>query len=105
MMIVTGGAGFIGSAMVWKLNQEGLTDIVVADRMGDGPKWRNLAKRQIRTILHKKDLFEWLAAADPKQIDCVFHMGASSSTVETDVDYLVENNINYSIKLWHYCAA
>jgi ADP-L-glycero-D-manno-heptose 6-epimerase len=105
MILVTGGAGFIGSALVWRLNQEGFGDIVVADRMGDGPKWRNLAKRQIRRIINKNDLFSWLSEDSvASSIEAVFHMGASSSTVITDVDYLVANNLDYSIRLWQFCA-
>ena len=105
MIIVTGGAGFIGSALIWKLNAEGVTDILVADHMADGSKWRNLAKRQIRTIIYKDDLFGWLSEqADHQPIEAIFHMGASSSTVETDVDYLMRNNLNYSIGLWKFCS-
>lgn len=105
MILVTGGAGFIGSALIWKLNDEGKSDIVVVDRMGDGPKWRNLAKRQIRQIVLKDDLFDWLATEGRDEpIEAVFHLGASSATTVTDVDYLVDNNINYSVQLWNYCA-
>jgi len=105
MFIITGGAGFIGSALVWKLNQLGETDIMVVDRMGTGAKWKNLNKRHIRTILHKDEFLLWLEAEGPRaNIDAIFHMGASSSTTEMDADYLVRNNINYSVKLWQFCA-
>src|SRR4051812_101732 len=105
MFIVTGGAGFIGSALVWKLNEQGLRDIVVADRMGSGAKWKNLAKRHFSSILHKEDLFSWLAGEGTRrEIEAVFHLGASSSTTVTDVDYLVRNNLNYSVNLWNFCT-
>lgn len=105
MFIVTGGAGFIGSTLVWKLNEQGLRDVVIADRMGTGPKWKNLAKRRFTTILHKNDLFPWLESEGARpDVEAVFHLGASSSTTETDVDYLVQNNLNYSIKLWQFCV-
>lgn len=105
MIIVTGGAGFIGSALIWKLNEQGISDILVADRFGTGPKWKNLTKRATKYLLHKNDLFPWLDAEGLRtHIDAVFHLGASSSTVETDVDYLVANNVNYSVRLWNFCT-
>lgn len=105
MIIVTGGAGFIGSALVWRLNQEGISDIVVVDRLGNGPKWKNLNKRRVAAFVHKDELFDWLEGDGAREsIDAIFHMGASSATTETDVDYLVRNNINYSVRLWNYCA-
>lgn len=105
MIIVTGGAGFIGSALVWKLNEAGIDDIVVVDRMGTGAKWKNLAKRRVGLILHKDELFAWLDAEGARRsVDAIFHLGASSATTETDVDYLVRNNLNYTVRLWTYCA-
>lgn len=105
MIVVTGGAGFIGSALIWKLNELGIDDILVADRMGTGGKWKNLAKRRFSGILHKDELLPWLEANLAKlDIDAIFHLGASSSTTEMDVDYLVRNNLNYSQRLWGMCA-
>ncbi len=106
MFIVTGGCGFIGSAIVWKLNQEGIDDIVVVDRLGSAAKWRNLNKLKIRRIVLKDQFFDWLGGDGSRaMIDAVFHMGASSSTTEMDADYLVGNNINFSLKLFEHCAA
>lgn len=105
MIIVTGGAGFIGSALVWRLNQEGISDIVVADRLGSGPKWKNLNKRRISAFVYKDALFDWLEGEGSREtIDAVFHLGASSATTESNVDYLVSNNINYSVRLWNHCS-
>ena len=105
MIVVTGGAGFIGSALVWKLNQQGRSDILVVDRMGTGAKWKNLAKRNIAGLLHKDEFLPWLEGDGANaHIEAIFHLGASSATTETDVDYLVRNNLNYSLRLWHYCA-
>ena len=105
MIVVTGGAGFIGSALVWRLNQHGFDDILIADRLGHGGKWLNINKRTFRRVLHKDALLPWLeGGADGERIEAVFHLGASSSTTETDVDYLVDNNLNYSVRLWRYCA-
>ena len=105
MIVVTGGAGFIGSALVWRLNQHGFDDILIADRLGHGGKWLNINKRTFRRVLHKDALLPWLeGGAEGERIEAVFHLGASSSTTETDVDYLVDNNLNYSVRLWRYCA-
>lgn len=105
MYIVTGGAGFIGSALIWKLNQLGIDDILVVDRLGSANKWQNLAKRRFMSLMHKDELLNWLQSNINKlDISGVFHLGASSSTTETDVDYLVKNNLNYSQRLWDLCA-
>jgi len=105
MIIVTGGAGFIGSAFVWKLNQEGIDDILVVDHLGTGPKWKNLAKRRISHVLHKDDLGAWRRTrAKPASIEAIFHLGACSSTTERDADYLMRNNVQYSMDLFDFAA-
>lgn len=105
MIVVTGGAGFIGSALVWRLNEQGIDDILIADRLGHAGKWLNINKRVFSRVLHKDALLPWLeSGAEGEKIDAVFHLGASSSTTECDVDYLVDNNLNYSVRLWHYCV-
>ena len=100
MIVVTGGAGFIGSAFVWKLNELGMEDIVVVDELGHDDKWRNLVNRRYVDYLHK-DAFLDLVMDDavPFDVEAVVHMGACSSTTETDADYLMENNYRYTLTL------
>ncbi len=93
MIVVTGGAGFIGSAFVWRLNQEGIDDIVIVDSLGTDDKWRNLVNLRFADYIHK-DNFLRLICDDhlPFDVNAVVHMGACSSTTERDADYLWNNN-------------
>ena len=104
MIIVTGGAGFIGSYLVRELETRGARDIVVCDQLGDDDKWKNIAKRELRDILPPDDLSAFLNdnAAD---IETIFHMGAVSATTERDADLIVRSNIRLSLDLWDWCAA
>ena len=102
MLLVTGGAGFIGSNIVASLNEAGRTDIVVNDFLGDDGKWRNLAKRQIADFVAPGDLLRWL---DGRKLEAVVHMGAVSSTTATDGDAVIENNFKLSLRLFEWCAA
>ena len=100
MIVVTGGAGFIGSVFVAKLNDEGIDDIIVVDELGTSEKWKNLVKRRYADYLDK-DAFLGMVEADrvPFPVEAVVHMGACSSTTERDADYLMENNFHYSCRL------
>ncbi len=102
MLLVTGGAGFIGSNVVASLNEAGHADIAVNDILGTGQKWRNLVSRQITEFVPAADLLRWL---DGRKLDAVVHMGAISSTTATDVDLLMENNFRLSLRLFEWCAA
>jgi ADP-L-glycero-D-manno-heptose 6-epimerase len=104
MHIVTGGAGFIGSAFVWKLNRMGITEIVVVDELGTSESWKNLVGLRYADYLHK-DAFLDLVLHDelPFEVESVTHMGACSSTTEQDADYLMENNYRYSVTLAAWC--
>ncbi|WP_028586825.1 ADP-glyceromanno-heptose 6-epimerase [Desulfocurvus vexinensis] len=104
MHIVTGGAGFIGSAFVWKLNQMGITDIVVVDELGTSESWKNLVSLRYADYLHKDTFLDMVLHDElPFGVDSVTHMGACSSTTEQDADYLMENNYRYSVTLAAWC--
>src|SRR3546814_3090496 len=103
MILVTGGAGFIGSNLVAALCDRG-AEVVVCDRLGQGEQWRNIAKHAVVEIVDPRVLPAWLDGYGGA-IETVFHMGATSSTVAADVDQLVENNFAFSMRLWRWCAA
>jgi ADP-L-glycero-D-manno-heptose 6-epimerase len=97
MIVVTGGAGFIGSAFVWKCNLEGLTDILIVDNLGKTDKWKNLVGLKFADYMHKDEFLELLLGDMlPEKIEAIVHMGACSSTTEDDTDYLMENNYKYT---------
>lgn len=104
MIIVTGGAGFIGSALVWKLNQMGEENILIVDELGTGEKWKNLSGLRYTDYMEKEFFLD--SVLDGKfsktDISAILHMGACSSTTEKDADYLVENNYQYSKELAEY---
>ena len=104
MIIVTGGAGFIGSCFVAELNDNGIYDIIVVDELGNENKWKNLANKKLSQFLHKNAFRELIRknATFPK-LEAIVHLGACSSTTETDADYLMDNNFLYSKELVDYC--
>jgi ADP-L-glycero-D-manno-heptose 6-epimerase len=102
MLLVTGGAGFIGSNVVAVLNEAGRTDIVVSDSLGSDGKWRNLGSRQLADFVPPADLARWL---DGRKLDAVVHLGAISATTASDGDALIETNFRLSLRLLDWCAA
>jgi ADP-L-glycero-D-manno-heptose 6-epimerase len=102
MLLVTGGAGFIGSNLVAGLNEAGRTDIVVNDLLGSEGKWRNLAKRQFADLVPPSELMQWLAG---RKLDAVIHLGAISDTTATDGDLVLATNFRLSLALLDWCTA
>src|SRR3954449_3980982 len=102
MLLVTGGAGFIGSNVVAALNDLGRADVVVCDMLGHEGKWRNLAKRQLADIVPPAELPEWL---NGRQLEAIIHLGAISETTATDGDLVIETNFRFSMRLLDWCTA
>ncbi len=103
-ILVTGGAGFIGSALVWELNRRGFRNILIADFLGHDEKWKNLAPLQFADYIEADDLLQHiqLSAHLLSNITAVFHLGACSSTTERDAAYLIRNNFEYTKTLAHF---
>lgn len=104
MILITGGAGFIGSALVHELNLLGETDIVVADRFESGAKWKNLRGAKFCNFIYADDLFDWIKTLKTVKPKFIFHLGACSSTTEMDMDFLWENNVQYSKQLFQWAS-
>ena len=102
MLLVTGGAGFIGSNIVAALNDAGRADVVVCDELGHEGKWRNLAKRQLADIVPPRKLPDWL---NGRRLEAIVHMGAISETTATDGDLVIEVNFRLSLRLLDWCTA
>jgi len=107
MIVVTGGAGFIGSAIVWKLNSIGREDIIIVDHLGQTEKWRNLVPLRFIDYFEKDDFLREIQSnriGQSPKIDAIIHMGACSATTEQDATYLVHNNFEYSKELAVFAA-
>lgn len=98
LIVVTGAAGMIGSGVARHLNDLGQSNLLLIDDLEHADKWKNLVGKQFVDILSKKALFSWLQGKEDS-IEAIIHLGACSDTMETDADYLLENNYRYTIDL------
>lgn len=101
LIVVTGGSGFIGSGVIRYLNDRGMSNILVVDELGQTEKWKNLVGKKFVDIIDKNQLFQWLEGRQ-EIVEAFIHLGACTSTIETDASYLLENNYRYSVKLAEY---
>ncbi len=100
MIVLTGGAGFIGSALLSKLNQEGVEDIYVVDNLGSSDKWKNLNGKKFDDYIHKDKFLTRLQEGSFKgKIQAIVHLGACTSTLERNAEYMIQNNYDYSLFL------
>ena len=106
MIIVTGGAGFIGSALIAALNSRKITDILVVDQLGTDQRWKNLRNLSFADYVEKDDFLEMVIEGKiGLPIEAVFHLGASTSTTETNASYLIKNNYEYTKLLAQWATA
>ena len=103
MIVVTGGAGFIGSAIVWQLNQRGEKNIIIVDELGTDEKWKNLVGLQFNDFVNKHEFLKDVVNGKYSDVSAVIHMGANSSTTEKDADHLLTNNFLYTKTLASFC--
>jgi ADP-L-glycero-D-manno-heptose 6-epimerase len=106
MIVVTGGAGLIGSAVVWTLNQQGRDDVLIVDHLGESEKWQNLRALRFKDYLEKDEFRQLLLSGRWQEpVEAIVHLGACSDTTEVDASYLADNNFAYGKLLAEYAVA
>ena len=103
MIIITGGAGFIGSNIVAALQEQGYKDLAVVDVLGTDDKWKNLAKRELAALVPPSGL-NALLDENAGKIEAIIHMGAISTTTETDADLIIRTNFELSWQMWQFAT-
>ena len=103
MIVVTGAAGFIGSALIGKLNDENFNSVIAVDKFDNEVKNRNLSNKKIRERVERKSFFEWLES-NYEEVEFIFHIGARTDTSEFDKSIFDELNVNYSKRIWKACC-
>jgi ADP-L-glycero-D-manno-heptose 6-epimerase len=104
IVVVTGGAGFIGSNILAGLETEGRYRLVCCDLFGDGGKWRNVAKRRLHDVVPPDRLTAWLDSAEGAEVRAIVHMGAISDTTARDVDKVLAQNFSFTRALWRWAS-
>lgn len=104
MILVTGGTGFIGSVLIAELNRMGFNDILIVDRLGTGPKWKNLRGLKYSDIIHVDNFYDMDMEQVFAQVEMIYHIGACSSTTQTNADYLWENNTQFSKNMFLFAT-
>lgn len=104
LIVITGAAGMIGSGCVRYLNDQGFSNLVLVDDIKKTDKWKNLLGKKYVDFISRHDLFKWLQGKE-REIEAFIHLGACSDTLETDGDYIMRNNYQYSIELARYALA
>lgn len=103
MIIITGAAGFIGSCLVSKLNQEGFFDIVIVDDFSDATKMKNLEGKRYNQKIHRDNFIDWLRG-NQRLVEFVFHIGARTDTTEMDKSIFDKLNLSYTKEVWNICV-
>lgn len=98
LILITGAAGMIGSGVVRHLNDQGATNLILVDDLKQSDKWKNLIGKQFVDLISRHSILEWLKERSA-EVDAIIHLGACSDTVETNADYLLENNFRFTIRL------